>query len=263
MITIESKENNLFKDTKKLKDRKGRTKSSKYIIEGFRLVEEAFKARISIEYLFLQQGEEEKLYKYLGEYLNNTKIFILREQLFRELSSTSKPQGIIAVVKIIENQIKKEENFYLLCDKIQDPGNLGTIIRTAHAAGVDGIILTKGTVDIFNDKTIRATMGSMFYVPILFEDDNLTITKSLINKGFSLLATSLEGENDFFKEDLTGKVVVTVGNEGNGVSNEIYDLCTKKVKIPMPGGAESLNVGVATSIILYEKVRQSLIIINE
>ena len=148
-------------------------------------------------------------------------------------------------------------DFYLLCDKLQDPGNLGTIIRTAHAAGVDGIILTKGTVDIYNEKTIRASMGSLFHIPVIYDDKDNTIVKELCNKGFSLLSTSLEGDKDFFEEDLTGKLIISVGNEGNGVSKEIYDLSDKKVKIPMPGGAESLNVAIAASIILYEKVRQN------
>jgi len=144
-----------------------------------------------------------------------------------------------------------------LCDKLQDPGNLGTIIRTAHAAGVDGIILTKGTVDVYNEKTIRASMGSLFHVPVIYDDKDNTIIKSLCNRGFSLLATSLEGDKDFFEEDLSGNLIISVGNEGNGVSKEIYELSNKKVKIPMPGGAESLNVAIATSIILYEKVRQN------
>lgn len=256
MIFIESKDNSLYKEVKKLKERKGRNKSSKYIIEGFRLIEEAFKAGISVEYIFFS-GNEEKLNEYVGEFASGMKIYKLRDDLLRELCSTEKPQGIVAVVGMKKVDMNFEGSFYLLCDKLQDPGNLGTIIRTAHAAGVDGIILTKGTVDIYNDKTIRSTMGSLFHVPIIYDDDTNSITKSLIEKGFSLLATSLDGDKDFFKEDLTGKIIISVGNEGNGVSEEIYNLSNKKVKVPMPGGAESLNVAIATSIILYEKVRQN------
>lgn len=258
MVFIESKDNSLYKDTKKLKERRGRNKSSKYIIEGFRLVEEAFKANLPIEYIFISNEEEKRIDKYLGKYINEkTKIFGLSDNLLKELCSTEKPQGVIAVVQMKKVDMALEGSFYLLCDKVQDPGNLGTIIRTAHAAGVDGIILTKGTVDVYNDKTIRSTMGSLFHVPIINDDDELSITKSLVDKGFSLLATSLEGDKDFFKEDLTGKIVISVGNEGNGVSEEVYKLADKKVKVPMPGGAESLNVAIATSVILYEKVRQN------
>ena len=173
------------------------------------------------------------------------KLYTLKDSLLRELCSTEEPQGVVAVVRMNEVDLNKEGSFYILCDKVQDPGNLGTIIRTAHAAGVDGVILTKGTVDIYNEKTIRSTMGSMFYIPIILEDSDFTITKSL------------KGNKDFFKEDLSGKIIISVGNEGNGVSEEVYSLSDKKVKIPMPGGAESLNVAIATSIVIYEKVRQN------
>lgn len=258
MIFIESKENSLFKEIKKLKEKKGRNKSSQYIIEGFRLIEEAFKASLTIEYIFVNVGLEEKLKEYLGEYINkDTKLYVLKDALLKEICSTEKPQGIVAVVRMREVDLALEGSFYLLCDKVQDPGNLGTIIRTSHAAGVDGIILTKGTVDVYNDKAIRSTMGSLFYIPVIMDDEKFTITKSLINKGFSLLSTSLDGDKDFYNEDLKGKMIISVGNEGNGVSEEIYELSDKKVKIPMPGGAESLNVAIATSIILYEKVRQN------
>lgn len=264
MVFIESKDNNLYKETKKLKDKRGRNKSSKYIIEGFRLVEEAFKAALPIEYIFVTKEAEDKVDEYLGKYnLDNVKLYGLKEILLNDLCSTEKPQGIVAVVKMNNAKLNLQGNFYLLCDKLQDPGNLGTIIRTAHAAGVDGIILSKGTVDIYNDKVIRATMGSMFHIPIIFDDENNTVVKTLLEKGFSLLATSLEGDKDFFEEDLSGKVIISVGNEGNGVSEEIYELADKKVKIPMPGGAESLNVAIATSVILYEKVRQNRVKVNK
>lgn len=257
MIVIESKDNSLFKYTKKLKERKHRNKENKYIIEGFRLVQEAFKASCSIEYLIVNESGKDKLSDYLSSYMDNIKIYEMKNDLFNQLVSTENTQGIIAVANI-NNSVKDiKGDFYLLCDKVQDPGNLGTIIRTAHAAGVSAIILTKGTVDIYNDKTIRSTMGSIFYTPIIY-DNNLSFLNSLKEKGFSLVATSLEESKNFFDEDLSGKVILSVGNEGNGISEEIFALADKKVKIPMPGGAESLNVGVATSIILFEKVRQSL-----
>ena len=179
------------------------------------------------------------------------------ETLFSQLCSTENPQGVIAVIQQKNNANDIEGDFFLLCDKVQDPGNLGTIIRSAHAAGVNAIILTKGTVDIYNDKTIRSTMGSIFYVPIIYDND-LSFLNKLKSEGFSLVATSLEESRNFFDEDLSQKVILSVGNEGNGISKEIFDLADKKVKIPMPGGAESLNVGVATSIILFEKVRQNI-----
>ncbi|MDY6011489.1 RNA methyltransferase [Clostridium sp.] len=256
MVYIESKNNTIYKETKKLKDRRNRNKQKKYLIEGFRLVEEALKANANIETIFYIDDIEDKATDIISKYNYNGKVFKLSKDLFLEICETENPQGLLAVVFMNDTNKVLNGEFYLLCDKVQDPGNLGTIIRTAHASGIDGIILTKGTVDIYNDKTIRSTMGSIFYVPII-QDEDLSVVKDLKEKGFSIVATSLEGKNDFFDEDLTGKIVITVGNEGNGVSNEVYDISDKKVKIPMPGGAESLNVGVATSIILYERVRQT------
>ena len=261
MIVIESKENTLFKYTRKLKERKYRTKENKYIIEGFRLVQEAFKANCNIDCVIVNENGKDKLNDYLNAYMDSIKIYQMKNELFSQLSSTENTQGVIAVANINNCVNDINGDFYLLCDKVQDPGNLGTIIRTAHAAGVNGIILTKGTVDIYNDKTIRSTMGSIFYTPIIYDND-LTLLKKLKDDGFSLVATSLEESKNFFEEDLSGKVILSVGNEGNGISEEIFELADKKVKIPMPGGAESLNVGVATSIILFEKVRQSLCKIN-
>lgn len=254
---IESKDNNLFKNTKKLKERKNRNKSNKYIIEGFRLVQEAFKANVDINYLIVTKDGSEKIDQFLSNYINeNMKIYEISDNLFKELISTENPQGILAVINMNLMPMEANGSFYVLCDKLQDPGNLGTIIRTAHAAGVQGIILTKGTVDIYNEKTIRSTMGSIFYIPIHYDDDNLSFVNSLKNDGFNLVVTSLDTDKDFFEEDLRGKVILTVGNEGNGVSEEVLALADTKVKIPMPGNAESLNVAIATSVIMYEKVRQ-------
>lgn len=260
MVYIESKTNPLFKETKKLKDRRGRSKTSKYIIEGLRLVEEALKAKVSIDYIFVESEEIHKFNIYLSkfdkEYIDSIKIYKISKNLNKELSSTENPQGITAVVNMKESQFNYQGQFYVLCDRVQDPGNLGTIIRTAHAAKVDGIILTKGTVDVYNDKTLRSTMGSIFYMPIIYDDEDYSIIKSFKEKGYSIVATSLQAQNDFFEEDLKGNTIIVIGNEGNGVCDEVYNISNKKVKIPMPGGAESLNVSIAASIIMYERIRQ-------
>ncbi len=260
MIYIESKDNNLFKFVKKLKERRFRDKENLFILEGLRLIEEAIRANMDIEYIIISKDYEDKFNDLLLENnISSNKIITLSNNLFMQLASTENPQGIIAVIKKNDKKKDLSGDFFLICDKVQDPGNLGTIIRTAHAAGVDGIILTKGTVDIYNDKTIRSTMGSIFYVPIFYDDKDFTIIRNLKKDGFGLVATSLKESRNFFEEDLKGKIILAVGNEGNGISNELFELADKKVKIPMPGGAESLNVSIATSIILFEKVRQNLI----
>lgn len=258
MIYIESKDNNLFKNIKKLKEKRYRNRENKFLLEGFRIVEEAIKAKVDIEYILINKELEDKI-ENLKRYEENSKLVFLSKNLFLQLADTESSQGIMAVVKNKERNENIEGSFFVVCDKVQDPGNLGTIIRTSHAAGVEGIILTKGTADIYNEKTLRSTMGSIFYIPIYYDDENFSIIKGLKAKGLKLVATSLEESKNFFEEDLKNKVMVAVGNEGNGISDELFNLSDKKVKIPMPGEAESLNVAVATSIILFEKVRQNLI----
>ncbi|WP_347299279.1 TrmH family RNA methyltransferase [Clostridium perfringens] len=255
MLEIESKNNNLFKEIKKLKEKKHRIKSNKYLIEGLRFVEEAIKSKVSIDSIIFTESFKEKNPDLFLKINENIKLIQMNEALLKQLCSTENPQGIVGVINMQNKELKNGE-LVVLVDKVQDPGNMGTIIRTAHAAGAAGIVMTKGTVDIYNDKTLRSTMGSIFYIPIV-EDDSLDFVKSLKKEGYKLVVSSLQGKNNFFEENLQGKVMIAVGNEGNGVSDEVYDIADIKVKIPMPGEAESLNVAVATSIMIYEKIRQS------
>ena len=254
MLEIESKNNNLFKEIKKLKEKKHRIKSNKYLIEGLRFVEEAIKSKVSIDSIIFTESFKEKNPDLFLKINENIKLIQMNEALLKQLCSTENPQGIVGVINMQNKELKSGE-LVVLVDKVQDPGNMGTIIRTAHAAGAAGIVMTKGTVDIYNDKTLRSTMGSIFYIPIV-EDDSLDFVKSLKKEGYKLVVSSLQGKNNFFEENLQGKVMIAVGNEGNGVSDEVYDIADIKVKIPMPGEAESLNVAVATSIMIYEKIRQ-------
>lgn len=260
MIKIESKDNKIFKETRKLKERKWRNKSKKYLIEGMRIVEEAIKSGVKIDCIFVSEysTENENIKKILES--TNSNSFILSDELFNIISDTENSQGIIASVYMngTNDYTDKKNSMYILVDKVQDPGNLGTIIRTAHAAGADGVILTKGTVDLYNEKTIRSTMGSIFYINV-FEDNDLSYLNTLKEKGYKLIVSSLKESKDFFMEDLSGNVIITVGNEGNGVSEEIEAISDVRIKIPMPGNAESLNVSVAASIMIYEKVRQNII----
>ena len=256
MLIIESKSNSLFKNLKKLKDKKYRNQTGTYLIEGLRFVDEAFKSGVNIESIMYTEEFKEKN----GGFLENGKEIdniILSVPLLKELSFTGTPQGVMAVVHM-ENKELKGGNIVVLVDKVQDPGNMGTIIRTAHAVGASGIIMTKGTVDIYNDKVLRSTMGSVFYLPII-EDFELSKTNELKENGYKLVVSSLQGDKNFFEEDLTGNIIMAVGNEGNGVSDEVYNISDIKVRIPMPGNAESLNVAVATSVMLYEKVRQNIV----
>lgn len=257
MILIESKDNNYFKTLKKLKEKRHRVKEGKFLVEGLRIVEEAIKAKAEIEAVVVSRDEEDKFTDILDMIREKCKVVVLSESLFKELGSTENPQGIIAVVSIPKKEKGLKGDFYILLDRIQDPGNLGTIIRTAHAAGADGILLRKGTVDVYNDKSIRSTMGSIFYIPV-FEDIDDESLLHYKEEGYKIVVSSLAAENNFFEVNLKEKVIIVVGNEANGVAKEVEDLSDIRVKIPMPGNAESLNAAIAASVMIYEKVRQNL-----
>lgn len=256
MEIIESRNNNKIKDIKKLKERKWRKKLDKFIVEGFRFVQELLDSGIEYDYIVVNHDYYNKYEELKEEFsIEYKKEIVVTGEVFKELAETQNSQGILAVVPKLKCSRDVNDGLYVLLDRLQDPGNVGTIIRTAHAAGAKGIILMKGCVDIFNDKVLRSTMGSIFKIPII-EDFDMEFTKELKEAGFKVLVSSLEDSKDFYHCDLKGNFVIAVGNEGNGLSDELYDIGDVKAKIPMPGGAESLNAGVAASIMIYEYVRQ-------
>ncbi len=259
MQVIKSKDNNTLKEIKKLKEKKYRVENKKFIIEGFRFLEEGFKSDFIIDKLFIKESSVDKFKEKFSFYINEyeEKLFIINDSLFKNISGTENSQGVLAVLQMKEENFNKEEGLYILADKVQDPGNLGTIIRTAHSAGCRGVILSKDTVDLYNEKTLRATMGSIFNIPII-HDENLVFTKRLISEGYNLVCSSLDTEKNFYEVNLVDNAIIAVGNEGNGISDEVMNLATFKVKIPMLGNTESLNVAIAASIMIYEGVRQKL-----
>lgn len=259
MEVIQSKDNALIKETKKLKEKRYRAHKNQFIIEGFRFVEEALKSDFNVSEVFLSEKALDRWHSFdMNKKLQQkTKLHIVKESILKIVSNTETPQGVVAVVENNKKTAISSEGFYVLVDKLQDPGNMGTIIRSAHAAGAKGIILTKGTVDVFNDKTLRSTMGSIFNIPII-EDNDLKVVNSLKEMGYKLIVSSLEDSKNFYDIDLTENIIIAVGNEGTGISTEIYSKGNVKVKIPMPGNAESLNVAAAASIMMFEAVRQRL-----
>lgn len=259
MKKISSKDNIIIKETKKLKEKKYRTEKKSFLIEGFRFIEEAIGSEYEVEKLFVDEDVLEKCYEFdiLNKIEDDTEIYIVNKLIINLLTDTENSQGIIAVVKDKNINIEKGTGFYIFVDKVQDPGNLGTIIRSAHASGAKGVILNNGTVDLHNEKTLRSTMGSIFKVPVIIDKD-LSLLKELKTNGFRVVGSSLNTNDNFFDIDLKDKVIIVVGNEGKGMSNEIEELCDKLVKIPMPGDAESLNVAIAASIMMFEIVRQNI-----
>lgn len=260
MQVIKSKDNNTLKEIKKLKEKKYRVENKRFIIEGFRFIEEGLKSDFDIDKIFIKESSTDKFKENFSSYVDNydEKLFIVSDNLFKGISGTENSQGVLAVLNMKEEASIVKEGMYILVDKVQDPGNLGTIIRTAHSAGCNGVILSKDTVDLYNEKTLRSTMGSIFNIPIIHDED-LFFTKELIDKGYNLVCSSLQTDKNFYEVNLVDNAIIAVGNEGNGISDEVMNLATCKVKIPMLGNTESLNVAIAVSIMIYEGVRQKLL----
>jgi TrmH family RNA methyltransferase len=259
METITSKDNQLIKEIKKLKEKRYRDEKGQFIVEGFRFCSEALMSHFEIPFLFISEGSLDrwKSFNLENKLQNSTKVYQVKDSVLKSICSTDTPQGVAAVASKVNTALRYYDGFYILADRIQDPGNMGTIIRTAHAAGASGVITTEGTVDIYNEKTMRSTMGSIFHIKVI-EDSDLKIIKELKNRGFKLVVSTLDTDKNFFDVSLKDNVIIAVGNEGNGISDRVQSIADIKVKIPMPGGAESLNVGVAASIMVFEKVRQDM-----
>ena len=182
--------------------------------------------------------------------------YLVSEQVIKKLSSTKTPQNIIGVVKSITNQdlesiISKDDVRLIILDNVNDPGNLGTIIRTAAALGIDAVISSIETVDYYNDKVLRATQGAIFKIP-LFKGDLIEIIKKLKANNLIIYGTSLESSIAVNNVEKCNKIGIVVGNEAQGVSCEVLDLCNQNIILPMKNDVESLNVSIAAAILMWE-----------
>ncbi|WP_085991738.1 TrmH family RNA methyltransferase [Oceanobacillus senegalensis] len=240
---ITSLKNEKVKSWKKLHKRKERKNTGVFLIEGIHLLEEAWNSDWQIKEVIIQEDT------IIPEWCRSLHITTISKNVFEHISQTKTPQGIAAVVEI--KQIHTiTGNHLLLIDSIQDPGNLGTMIRTADAAGFNGIILGEGTVDLFNDKVIRSTQGSIFHIPIYERNLKVTIPH-LKQDGFAIWATALENAVKYNECKIDEKVAIIMGNEGAGVNKDILAQSDKIVNIPIYGKAESLNVSIAAGILMY------------
>ncbi|MCI8383759.1 MAG: RNA methyltransferase [Clostridia bacterium] len=259
MQKITSKDNEFIKHVKKLKDKKYRDSSNEYVIEGIKLVTEALQEKAPIKQIILCDDCEKNAFipKDLMYEIAKQECIYVTEKIFKYLSEVQTPQGILAIIEKRgqEIEIDYSQDVIVALDEIQDPGNLGTILRTVDSIGLTQILVSKGTADAYNPKVVRSTMGAIFRVKII-ECENLKNTLKEIKKHkFKMVVSSLQTENTIYDTNYHKKVIV-IGNEANGVEPEIQNLADEKVKIPMLGKTESLNASVATGIILYEYVRQ-------
>lgn len=238
---------------KKAKERKAR---KAFVAEGIKMFLEAPGESVEAVYVaesFLIQEEHRRL---LGDYPYE----VVADSVFRAVADTKTPQGILTVVKIPQYSFKQlldgNRTHLLIIESIQDPGNLGTMIRTGEGAGITGIIMNKTTVDLFNPKTIRSTMGSIYRVPYYIADDLGETLERLHTEGVSLYAAHLKGETAYDTYDYTKAVGFMIGNEGNGLSSVIADMADSYIRIPMEGQVESLNAAISAALFMYECNRQ-------
>lgn len=260
---LSSRQNPRFKEVKALKDRKGRMNQLRFLAEGHRILSELAKYPEELLELWIHDAQSEdaemQQWLHLAE-TQNVPVFRIPQELFRELSDTVQSQGVLAVARMREHG---SERFYsahkargLYADCIQDPGNLGTMIRSAEALGFDFVVIPKGTTDPYSEKCVRATMGSIFHLPVIRTDEPETELDILKDNGFQVVGADLEGAVDAHAARYGAKLVLVVGNEGNGISDAVRLRLDATVKIPMRGSVESLNAAIAMSILAYEIQRQ-------
>lgn len=254
---ITSTSNQKVKELLQLKKKaKVRNQEGVFLAEGSRMVLEAPKDRI--RQLYLSESYDKKHGQELKKQGFSYEVF--SDTVFAYVSDTKTPQGILAVIRQldykIEDMLKMENPHILVLDNLQDPGNLGTIFRTAEAAGVTGILMSKDCVDLYNPKTIRSTMGAAYRMPFLYVDDILEGIRCLKEYKIQVYAAHLEGKHSYDQEDYRKGTALLIGNEGNGLRKEVADLADTWVRIPMEGQAESLNAAVAAAVLMFEVSRQ-------
>jgi len=267
---LQSKQNQHIKYVRRLSQRKFREQEGKFVIEGVRFLEEALQADWPLELVLhtpgiTGQARAGQLLDLLSQ--RGVSLLAVDAPLFRELADTESPQGVLAVTCVPEEQdlvsrvlAAQDQDLLVLVDGIRDPGNLGTIIRSADAAGADGVLILKGSVDPYNSKTLRSTMGSIFHMPVLPVVDRESLLSQLSTAGWGLVVGEVGAVKLIHQCELTGRVVLAVGSEAEGISDAVRQAAWERVRIPMPGRAESLNAGVAAGIMLYETVRQRTVL---
>ncbi|TFE00965.1 TrmH family RNA methyltransferase [Jeotgalibacillus salarius] len=244
MYVIQSLQNTKVKEWKKLTTKKGRDKTGMFIAEGWHLTEEAVKAEAAVE-VIVKEGVA------LPSYLDSADIHFVTEEIALALAETEHTQGVFAVCKQSEADVENLDlSNILLLDAIQDPGNIGTMIRTADAVGMDAVILGKGTADPYNAKVLRSAQGSHYHLPII-KQDLLSAIETCKRKGIPVYGTSLQNAEPYSKTSSQKKFALIMGNEGAGMDEDLLNQTDHNLYIPIYGKSESLNVAIAAGILLY------------
>ena len=272
MNVISSKDNEIVKSVRKLREKKYRDLENAYIVEGVKMVKEAILEKASIRQIIICDDCEksDSIPKELMYEIAKYDCMYVTSKVFKYISEVQTPQGVLAVIeknnKTFNNDylesnyldINYNEDIIVALDDIQDPGNLGTILRTVDSVGLTQILVSKGTADCYNPKVVRSSMGAIYRVKVIECKDLLETLKEVKKNKFKILVTSLGDSSKNIYDMKYNKKILVIGNEANGVEEKILNIADEKIKIPMLGRTESLNAAVATGIVLYEYVRQKL-----
>lgn len=256
MEMITSISNSQVKHVMKLqKKSRARKEEGLFLVEGVKMYREAPR-----EWIWKTFVSREFLEKQEAEVLEGRKFEVVENQVFKAMADTQTPQGILSILKMpsyrMEDFLRQKNPLLMILENIQDPGNLGTILRTGEGAGITGVLMSRETVDIFNPKTIRSTMGSIYRVPFLYAESLPELVQKLDGYGVVTYAAHLKGTEDYDEKDYRKGTAFLIGNEGNGLSERLARAAKEYIRIPMAGEVESLNAAVASSILMYEAARQ-------
>jgi len=263
MIRLTGSSNPIIKEVRSLKNKSSREEKGLYFVEGCRFVDEALtqeQAQILFTVAsdsFVSSKGAEELLNLLAQRVQQC--YLVPDNLFRSISDTQNPQGILAVLrqeKLYLQYHRPAKGLIVILDSIKDPGNMGTIIRTADAAGCVGVVITEGCVDVYNPKVLRSTMGSIFHIPVYHGRGIGETMEALKESGFSLYVSHLDGAVSIYEADLSMDIGLIIGSEAEGASIQAVEKADCLVKIPMIGRAESLNASIAAAVIIFEAMRQ-------
>ncbi len=256
---------NKIKLTRILQDKKTRIKENKFVIEGIHIIESALNSGIEIDFLLFSKNFFKN--EYGIKLINKSRekgieCIQVSDENISEISQVETSQGIVAVSEcksyaISQLPMNNKSLLLLILDAIQDPGNVGTIIRIAESSGAHGIILSKGCVDIYNPKTIRGSMGAIFNIPIIKVEDLKETIKIFKKNDIKIIATDNKAKENYFDHKFIGKIAFLLGNEAHGLKSDLISQADSSVKIPILGKSESLNVATAAGIIIFERIRQN------
>lgn len=259
-LIITSESNGQIKELIKLqKQARERRKTKKFVAEGIKMVLEAINFD-KLDKLYVSESAFDRTAQRLGDKLERIPYEVVADNVFKQISDTVTPQGVLATVNMPEYDVKEilsdERKAWVLLDDLRDPGNLGTIIRTSEGAGMSGVIMSKESVDLFNPKVVRSTMGAIFRVKFCYVESLIDIIEEIKKSGYDVYATAMEGSEVYDYVDYTKGSAFIIGNEANGVSDAVFEKASKRIRIPMEGKLESLNAAVSAAIIMYEMARQ-------